>query len=191
MKVRSLMPFSGGRSAAPRSDADPFTAFRREMDRLFDDFFTGFGAPLSVPASGERSDVVIAPRIDASETDEDIRICAELPGIEEEDIEVTLSGDMLTIRAEKDEEREEDERDYHLMERSMGTYARSLRLPFPVDPGEVDAVFRNGVLTITIPKPGEARQPTHRIAIKGGEAGTVAPDRAAAGDKPGSAGASE
>jgi HSP20 family protein len=189
MNVRSLMPFSGNRSAPQRSDADPFISFRREMDRLFDDFFTGFGMPIPLPPAAASSGTLLAPRIDVSESGQEIRIAAELPGVDEKDVEVTLNGDILTIRGEKQEERNEDDRDYHLMERSVGTFARTLRLPFTVDPAQVDASFNQGVLTLTIPKPKEAQEQVHRIAVKGAEDSAPAtPDRAAAGDKPSAAG---
>jgi HSP20 family protein len=187
MNVRSLMPFSGNRSAPQRPEADQFVSFRREMDRLFDDFFTGFGMPmpLPVPPAPAAAGILLAPSIDVSETDREIHLAAELPGVDEKDVEVTLNGDMLTIRGEKQEERKEDDRDYHLMERSLGTFARTLRLPFAVDPTQIDAEFKNGVLTLTIPKPKEAQAQVHRIAVKSGEdMPRSMPDRAAAGDKP-------
>ena len=111
-----------GTRAPARTSGDPFTAFRREMDRMFEDFLSGFGMPMMRQA-GTWEGGVLAPRIETSETDEEISVSAELPGIDEEDIDVTLSGDVLTIRARKEAEREEDDedRDYHLTERSYGT----------------------------------------------------------------------
>jgi len=98
---------------------------------------------------------------------------------------VTLSGDVLTIRARKEAERDEEDRDYHLSERSYGTFLRTLRLPFMVDPAEAEASYRNGVLTITIPKPQQG-EGLHRIDVKSEQGtGRQRANRAAAGDKPG------
>lgn len=195
MNARTLMPFSRNRSVSRRpQDADPIVALRRDMDSLFDDFFTNFGLPalggLGLPAlaGDDVAAGTLTPRIDVSETDQEIRIAAELPGIDENNVEVMVADDLLTIRGEKTEEREEDERGYHVRERSRGTFARSLRLPFSVDPNQVQASFRNGVLNITIPKPKEAQEKVRRVEVKRDEGASDARmsgvDRAAAGDKP-------
>jgi HSP20 family protein len=175
---------ASGTRAPARTSGDPFTAFRREMDRMFEDFLSGFGLPMMRQA-GIWEGGVLAPRIETSETDEEISVSAELPGIDEKDIDVTLGGDVLTIRARKEAESEEEDRDYHLTERSYGTFLRTLRLPFAVDPQGAEASFRNGVLTITIPKPKQGEGP-HRIEVKPEQgAGRQRVDRAAAGGKPG------
>ena len=181
---------ASGTRAPARTSGDPFTAFRREMDRMFEDFLSGFGLPMMRQA-GIWEGGVLAPRIETSETDDEISVSAELPGIDEKDIDATLGGDVLTIRARKEAEREEEDqdRDYHLTERSYGTFLRTLRLPFAVDPEGAEASFRNGVLTITIPKPKQG-EGLHRIEVKPEQgAGRQRVDRAAAGDKPGAAGA--
>ena len=151
---------------------------------MFEDFFTGFGFP-SIRQAGTWEGAVLAPRIETSETDQEICVSAELPGMDEKDIDVTLGGDVLTIRARKEAERDEEDRDYHLTERSYGTFVRTLRLPFAVDPDRAEASYRNGVLTITIPKPKQG-EGLHRIEVKPEQgAGSQRVDRAAAGDKPG------
>jgi HSP20 family protein len=133
------------------------------MNRLFDDFFTGFGLPMLGGGDGGR---MLSPQLDVSETDQEMQIAAELPGIDEKNIEVTVADDMLTIQGEKQEERDQKERNYHLMERSYGTFSRMLRLPFAVDPQQVKAAFKDGVLRITIPKPKEVQQKTQRIEVR-------------------------
>jgi HSP20 family protein len=169
MAEGSLLPFFRNRLPALRvEDLDPLRPLRREMDRLFDGFFAGLAAP---PAGGD-SGRILTPDIDVSENDREIRIAAELPGIDEKDIEVTVAEDMLTIRGEKKEERERKERDYHLMERSYGTFSRTLRLPFAVDAGQATAVFKDGVLKITIPKPQEVLEKTRKIAVRREDGGS-------------------
>jgi len=166
MNIRSLIPFSGNRSMAQRpEDAHPVPMLRREIDQLFDDFFRDFG----FPAMTDRMPAMVVPRLDVSETDQEIQIAAELPGIDEKDIEVTLTDDVLTIRGEKKTETEQKKRDYHLIERSQGTFMRSLRLPVAVDASKVKASFKDGVLTLAIPKPPEAQQKVRKIAVTRGD----------------------
>jgi len=158
---------SDNRAVARRSDAlSPFAPLR-EFERLFGDFFSVFG----VPARAEREAValppgIIAPRIDVSETDDEVRIKAELPGVNEKDIDVRLVDDVLTIRGEAQTQHEEKQQDYRVMERARGTFVRSLRLPFMADASQVQASFKDGILSITIPKPREARERVQRIEVK-------------------------
>jgi len=189
-----LVPFQKSRSV-PRwpENADPFAAFRRDMNRIFEEFLGGFAAPgLFGPARAAATAAVLTPQINVSETDREIRITAELPGLDEDDVELTLADDTLTISGEKaaeeEETEEEGERSYHVVERSQGAFARTLMLPFSVDPDKVEAVFRNGVLTITIPKPQAVQEKVRKIAVKGAADQPMAVGRAAAGDKPGASG---
>jgi HSP20 family protein len=147
-------------------ETDPFLQMRREMNRLFDDVFSGFGLP-SVLGPALRQ-MPAAPKIDVSETDNEIQVTAELPGIDQNNVEVLLEDDRLIIRGEKKEEREEDdkERNYHVRERVQGAFSRTLPLPFAPDPNQVKAEFKNGVMTITIPKPQEVKQKQHRIDVQ-------------------------
>ena len=166
MAGRSLLPFFSRNWPLSRSngDTDRFMAFRREMNRAFDDTFRGFGIP--GPAFGRMPTGTLMPQIDVSESEHEIQVTAELPGIDEKDVHVTLADDMLTIRGEKKAEREQKDHDYHLMERSHGTFLRALPLPFTADPSQVKAVFKNGVLTVTIPKPKEVQQKQRRIEVQ-------------------------
>jgi HSP20 family protein len=164
MADRSMVSFWRNTSPSPWDENnDPFSALRREMNRLFDNAFGGFGLPsLGNPAFGG----VAPPKIDVSESENEIRIAAELPGIDEKSVEVTLTGEMLTIRGERKEEHEEKQHNYHVRERTHASFSRSLPLPFGADPNQVKAAFKNGVLTVTIPKPAEARQKQHRIEVQ-------------------------
>ena len=120
---------------------------------------TSAGALPPVAGMGE------APRIDVSETDAELKIEAELPGVDEKDLEVVLSDGRLTIKGEKKAEKEEKKKDYHLVERSYGSFARSIGLPFEADPGQVKASFAKGVLTVTVPKPPEVKAKEKKIQI--------------------------
>lgn len=144
----------------PAARGDPFLAFRHEMDRLFDSFFTPsrFGV-------GDFGAFSFNPAVDLTENDNEICLRAELPGVEEKDVEIKLDGDVLTIRGEKREERTEDGDQRRVVERSYGSFERSLRLPFEPEESEVKAEFKNGVLTVTAKKPAELSKPSKRIPI--------------------------
>ena len=142
---------------------DPFFRLQHEMNRLFDDAFVGFGLPA---AFRREADEARSPRIDLRDTDHAVEIEAELPGVDERDIDVQISDNLLTIRGEKKFERkDEKEGEYRVLERAYGSFSRSMTLPFAVDPDAVEASFRNGVLKLTLPKPPEAQARTKRIAI--------------------------
>lgn len=162
MDFKSLVPWRNNKSQAPatREDFfDPFVTFRREMDRMFDDFFGGNGRSLQ----GGQS---LTPVLDIDETEKDMVITAELPGVTEKDVEVNLTGDVLTIRGEKKAEHEEKNGNSYYMERRFGSFARSVRLPFEVKDQEVEAKFNNGVLTVRLPKPAEMQKAVRRIEVK-------------------------
>lgn len=143
-----------------KDQADPFLALRKQMDDVLDGFFKG--------APG-----TFLPTVDVSETDKEIRIVAELPGVERKDIDVTLVGNQLTIKGEKRSEHEEkgekDEksgRQYHRVERSFGSFQRTMSLPYDIDPSAISADFKDGVLTLTAAKPAEAVAKARKIEIK-------------------------
>jgi HSP20 family protein len=187
MTLKSLLPFSSNRTVSPRpAEHDAFQGFRQDMNRVFDEFVRGFGMPSLVAMPSRIAETMLTPRIDVSETDSEIRIAAELPGIDEKDIEVTLADDVLTIRATKKIERDNDESDFHVIERTEGTFYRSIALPFAADAQQVDANFKDGVLLVSIPKPKEARDKERRVHVKGASGAETILDRAAAGDKPSS-----
>ena len=157
-----------GREVAPRY-SDPFGMLRSEMDRLFDTFFGG-GLPTfpSPFGSGVGRSSMLVPRIDVKETDKEIIIEAELPGAEEKDISVTLQNGILTLQGEKKIEYDEEKENFRMMERSYGSFQRSLRLPDTVDEDKVEARFDNGILKVSLPKRAEAGGTRRRIDIKKG-----------------------
>jgi HSP20 family protein len=138
----------------------PFAAFRHEMDRLFDTFFS----PSRFSAI-DLGDFPFNPAIDMTESDKEVRLRAELAGVDEKDVEIRLEGDILTIRGEKREEQLDEGDHRRVVERSYGSFERSLRLPFEPEDGQVKAEFKNGVLTITAKKPAELARATKRIPI--------------------------
>lgn len=156
------------------SGGDLFQSFRNEVDRLFDQFSRGsaFGFPWlrrmfePEPSWREPAAGFTAPMADVSEDDKAFHITADLPGITEKDINVTLSGDMLTIGGERREEREEKDRNYHFSERRFGSFRRAFSLPPGVDRDKIEASFKNGVLSITLPKTPEAMQQQKKIEVK-------------------------
>ena len=143
---------------------DPFAEMRAEMDRVFDAFLgRGFGR-FNAPSRIEWSEELV-PSIDVRETDTDLIVEAELPGMDEKDVSVTLSNGVLTLKGEKKSEREEKEEDYHLVERGYGSFQRSFRLADTIDPDKVTAAFDKGVLKITLGKRPEAVKTEKRIPI--------------------------
>lgn len=145
--------------------ADPFFRLQHEMNRLFDESFPSLNLPAEfagTPFTGETR-----LKIDMRESDNQLIVEAEIPGVAEDDIDVQVSDNVLTIRGEKRFEKKEDKgEEYHYLERAYGSFARSIPLPYDVDPDSVEAVFKNGVLTLTIPKPAEEARRTRKIAIK-------------------------
>ncbi len=126
------------------------STLRREMDRLFEDFLGEKGA--FFPEAGSW-----VPAIDVSETDDNIIVKAELPGMDSKDIDVTVQGDILVIKGEKKEEKEAKEENFHRIERRRGAFARSIKIPVPVDSDGITAKYNKGVLTITLPKKEESK----------------------------------
>ena len=166
MNFGSLIPWREKPTALAGRDEflDPFVTLRRDVDRMFDDFFTNFGGRALGPLSGGRQSVM--PAIDVAETDKELVITAEMPGLDEKNFEVTVAGDVLTVKGEKKAEREQKNGDAHYMERRFGSFSRSVRLPFEVNDQPVDAKFDRGVLTIRVAKPAEMQKAVRRIEVK-------------------------
>jgi HSP20 family protein len=132
------------------------------MNRLFDDVFRG-----TATGPTESYGAGFAPaHMNVSETSDELRITAELPGVSPDEVEITLDNDVLTVRGEKRFEKKDERENFHFVERSYGTFQRSLRLPFPVDAEQVHAAYDNGVLTIALPK-SKAQERARRIQIQG------------------------
>lgn len=137
----------------------PIAFMRREMDRLFDQAGANFWNGNGAGANG------LTPDMDIAETDKDIQIVADLPGVDVKDVDVSLANGVLTIRGEKRSERDEKKADFHLQERSFGAFTRRISVPEGCDPNQVKAEFANGVLKVTVPKPAEAQAAAAKIKI--------------------------
>jgi HSP20 family protein len=149
----------------------PFEALRREIDRLFEDFGpVGWRMPFRRPSAFELAWPRLegwqhTPAMDMVEKDDAFEISAELPGLDEKNVEIKLSGGNLTIKGEKKQETEERKKEYYLSERRYGSFQRTFRVPEGVDPDKIDASFKNGVLTVTLPKSPAAAPSEKQIAI--------------------------
>ena len=161
MPNRDLAPWTGSRGIAP-FERDPFTSFRRQVDRLFDDFFT----PLEPRSFGAPAGQEVWPSVDVHETDKAYKVTAELPGLEQKDVEVNLRDNALTISGEKRQEHSEADGGRTYTERSFGRFQRTIPLAAEVDADKVQASFKNGVLTVEAPKNPAARDKTRRIEVK-------------------------
>lgn len=140
---------------------DPFGMLHREVNRVFDEVFRG----MPVATRGAAVMGGFAPSLDVRETEGGLEIAAELPGMSENDIQLNLEGDLLTLSGEKREERKGEEGGLHLTERSFGRFQRAFRLPYRPDPGQVKAEFDKGVLRISLPRP-QQQQGGGRIQIQ-------------------------
>lgn len=155
MTSRFLTPFQP--ASRGLAGTDLFSELHREMNRLLEDF-AGGGAP------GQGLQMAV-PRLDVRETEQEICVCAELPGVKPDAVEVRVDGNLLTLRGEKRDESRQKQEDYHVMERSFGRFQRSLQLPYAPDPDQVRAEFAHGVLTVHLPKqPQQAR--SRRVEIQ-------------------------
>jgi HSP20 family protein len=141
------------------------------MDRLFDVFSSGFwrGSLFDMePFRRAEAAFRTMPVVDVAKTDKDYEITAELPGLEEKNIEVKLANGVLSIKGEKQEEKEEKEKDYYRRERSFGSFERSFQVPQDIDTYKIAASFKNGILSVTLPKSAEAQKQAKKIEVKGG-----------------------
>jgi HSP20 family protein len=161
MDLRSLVPFRG-QGAVMRPEASLFGSLQREVDRLFEDFTRGIG--FNGPSA-------LMPSIDVTETDKEIEITVDLPGLERKDVDISLENDVLTIRGEKKVETKQEDKEgkgkdktYHVAERSYGVFYRVIQLPPGIDPSKVQATMSKGVLKVTSPKP--TRSNAAKIEVK-------------------------
>ncbi|MDJ0390822.1 Hsp20/alpha crystallin family protein [Roseomonas sp. E05] len=152
----------------------PLATLREEVDRLFDGFWRGAGPGqarrgAAAPVAAWRFDTAFGaavPAIDVVESEKEYRITAELPGMGPGDVDLGISGDLLTIKGEKKEEKEEKTESYYLSERRYGSFQRAFQLPEGVDREKIDASFDKGVLTVVLPKTAEAAQKQRKIEVK-------------------------
>lgn len=170
MSLRDLIPWGRSQQTAVPvyrgdhrgADANPFLALHREVNRLFDDMFRSFDAPQSffhgMPSWNW-------PSIEIADSGKDMRVTAEIPGLEENDIEVLLEAGMLTLRGEKRSETQDQDR--HFSERFYGRFERRIPIEYEIEEDKVEAKFKNGVLTVILPKTAREQSKAKRIAING------------------------
>ena len=170
MSVRDLIPWGRNNgnqlpSVFRDDDRDPFLSLHREVNRLFDDVFRGFDGRL--PALGRLSSFGGGgwPSVEVSDGEKEIRVTAEVPGLEEKDVEVLLEDGVLTLKGEKRSETEDKDRQFS--ERFYGRFERRIPLGYEVEDDKVSADFKNGVLTVALPKTERAQAKAKRIAING------------------------
>ncbi len=163
MNLQSIIPWKKEERllARGRGDGDPFAQLQRRMNSVFEDFLSRSSSDLWGDAAGE-----FLPRVDVSETGKEVRITAELPGLDEKDMEVAVTNNMLTIKGEK--KVEEEEGDYYHSERSYGYFNRTIALPQGIDADKAEAKFKKGVLKVTIPKKPEAQSWRRKIELTEG-----------------------
>ena len=164
MTIKDLVPVlhrKRGHVPSLRHEADPFTKIQSEMNRLFDDLFSLTGEPSAL----SKRDMPTALRVDVSEDDKEVTLTAELPGLDEKDVQVEMDEYAVTISGEKREEKNEKKRNWLRRELQYGSFQRVIPLPSQVDGSKAKARFRKGVLTLTAPK-RETTEPRRSIAIQ-------------------------
>lgn len=184
MHIKDLIPWGRNDRALDRPgdkerDAHPVAALQDEMNRVFESFWNRFDRTFSEPWSGSSIGALrrpfrefglpwrgAGPRSDVVETADGVEVTVELPGIDQKDVEVTVTDDMLTVKGEKKAQREDSGKGYYLSERSYGSFQRSIALPFGVVADKAEATFKNGVLTVKLPQSPEAKAKAKRIEVK-------------------------
>jgi len=154
--ARQFLPDLFGRSSGP----DMFSSLQREIDRVFSDFGRG------VPAMGGMERGALSFKVNIAETDGALEVTAEIPGVEPKDIDVQLRDGILTIKGEKKVEKDEKEKDFHVVERTYGMFERSFTVPSDIDAAKVDASFDKGILKVTLPKLPAAQAKAQKIEVK-------------------------
>lgn len=152
---RQLVPWRQG----------PLLDLHRDLDRLFGNFWSGPGL---IPEEERQAFRDFMPHLDVSESEEAFTVTVELPGLEEKDVDLSLTDDLLVVQGEKRAEATDEKETRHRVERLYGRFQRAVRLPRPVDADHVKATFKNGVLVVTLPKSAEARQRKVPIQVQGG-----------------------
>jgi HSP20 family protein len=162
-----LIPGRWGKRSVPVRREDAWSTYpgRDELTSVFDEFFRGLPA---WPTLLETTSAGFRPTVDLTETESEIKISAELPGLTEKDIDLTLANDSLTIKGEKNEEKEDRTHGYYRAERHYGAFQRTIPFPCEIDSEKVDATFKNGVLTITLPKSAKVQNAVKKVEIKQG-----------------------
>jgi HSP20 family protein len=171
MTLKDIVPWRWGGLRQWDEEDRPFESFLREMDtlhkemdQLFEEFWKGSGSHHFMARPWHHGQ--LTPRVDETEDEKAFHVKIELPGMDESDVDITLSGGMLTIRGEKKREDEEKGKDYYRSERTFGSFRRSLPIPVDVDEAAIQAEFKKGVLYVELPKTKEAQDKIKHIPVK-------------------------
>lgn len=167
MSIRDLVRRKGNREEPERSERSPVLAFQRDINRLFDDFFRDFDTAPGWPLAGRQAGHAFSPAVNVAESEKEVTVTAELPGMDEKDVTVELHDDVLSIRGEKKTEHEEKDKEWHRLEYSYGSFHRVIPLPASVESQKAKAKFAKGVLTVALPKRPEDTRRRKTIAITG------------------------
>jgi HSP20 family protein len=160
MAIKSLLA-SGKKSVhGKRAEENSFSLLRHKIDSLFDDFFSGVNMEPFETRHG-----IFNPKVDVTDNDKDITVRAELPGVDEKDIEVSHNKNTLTIRGEKKAEKQQQGKAYYRMERAYGSFSRTIALPVEIDTDRIEAQLKKGVLTVTLPESAKDRHKLKKIAV--------------------------
>ena len=160
MRLNKVIPLENKeKNITRRENESPFFALQHRMNRIFDDFL---GEPFDLFGQGS-----YMPQMNVSEDEKEIMVTAELPGVEEKDLDVSISKDALTIKGEKKTEIEDKNKDYYRVERSYGSFSRTLPMPEGIDEAKAQAELKKGVLKIRIPKSAQAAPQRKKIEVKG------------------------
>lgn len=162
MALRDMIPRRRNDEIRGAQEQSPFYSLQREMNRMFDRFVRDFGDEGLLE---EREWGRFMPSVDVSETEKEIHVTAEIPGMDEKDLDVTLSGNRLLIRGEKKEEKEEKDEQFVRLESSFGSFQRAIPLPAEIDEDKIQASYDKGVLKISLPKSPEAQKAQKKIEI--------------------------
>ena len=172
-ETATKLPVKTEKNAVPAErEWAPFESLRREIDRIFDDFHPfGWRMPVRRPSFDLEFPMAtrgwaITPAFDVVDKDNEYEITAELPGIDEKNVEIKIGNHLLTIRGDKQESKEEKEKDYYLSERRYGSFQRSFQVPEGVDTDRINASFAKGVLTVCLPKTTEAQKAEKKIPVQ-------------------------
>lgn len=163
MDIRDLAPWWGTKEEERQGEFGPLVRMHRDMDRMFERLFKDFefGPRWGVTAEGR-----VIPEMDVVETDKELEVTLDLPGLDEKDLDVNLTDGVLAIKGEKETEKEEKGKEYIRTERRHGAYYRAFRLPVEVDESKVTAQFTKGVLTVHLPKTESAQKKAKKIEVK-------------------------
>lgn len=169
----NLIPWNWGKKNLPirkedhtsEHDQSSYFSLQSDMNRVFDNFFRNFETGLLSQFS-DSSEGMFHPRVEVKESPDELRVSVELPGIDEKDLDLSITCDGLTISGEKREEKSESTRGYYRMERSYGSFHRRIPFPCQIDKDKAEATFKKGVLNVVLPKTAEARQQVKKINIK-------------------------